>query len=289
MVWLVPALALAACQVVVPLEPVATPTSMSAPAARQSPRPGAVVHIPLIGSQQSAATSSPIPAPTPTSVPTPTPTSVPTPMPTLAPGAGMRLDAPLPEEFVSLPLTVSGVVSGTQQGEVRLDLLLPDGQPLAIAPVVATVRPLDGGLAFAGMLALDLPPTPRQALLRARWAPAPQAAPRLEATRLINLPGAAARITEVMVIAERDALAGVIHVQGSAPGPPDRVVVRLLGPGDVVLSALEAQRSWVAPGLPCAFRATLPQHADALVIEALALDAGGTVQDTARVWLGAAP
>ncbi len=210
-------------------------------------------------------------------------------MPTLAPGAGMRLDDPLPEEFVTFPLTVSGVVSGTQQGEVRLDLLLPDGQPLDIAPVMATVRPITDGLAFAGILAVDLPPTPRQALLRARWAPAPQAAPQLETTRLINLPGAAARVTDVIVVAERDAVAGVIHVQGSAPGPPANVMVRLLGPGNAVLATVEAQRSWVAPGLPCAFSATLPQHPDALIVEALALDAAGTLQDAARARLGTVP
>lgn len=281
---LLPGLLLAACQIVAPIEPVATPAAT--PIVHGSPTPAAVVRVPLVSGGQPTGTPTATPRPTPPPAPTATSTPTPSPTPALPPDARIVLREPLPGEFVAVPFTVTGVVSGAHQGEVRLDLTLPDGQALDIAPVVAATRPVTAGLAFEGMLALELPPTPRQALVRARWSPGPEAEPLLDATQLINLPGSAARVTEVIVAAEVDPATGAINVRGSAPGPPASVLVRLLGPGDAVLEAVEARRAWVAPGLPCAFQARLPRHPDAVLVEALALDAAGTVQDAARARLG---
>jgi hypothetical protein len=76
-----------------------------------------------------------------------------------------------------------------------------------------------------------------------------------------------------------------IAVRGIAPGPPAKVVARLLDDGDQVLESVDAQLRWYQPGLPCDFDAALPNNPAATQVQVIMLGLDDVVVESTRVRL----
>lgn len=303
------AITLSACQVTAPVPPPGAAPSMSADRSA-SPRPvtataastdaptaatRVVVQLPMVMGPPEPTptwtpepTWTPLPTPTATLTPQPTPTTAPTATPLPEVDAEVTIAQPAANAFVSGAIAVSGRVDGVTNGIVTLRLQSPDGQPSPIDPVRATTRVENGALVFAGEIALALPPTPRPYAIVAEWALAEGVRSQAEAVQPINLPGRLSRVDRIVVEAplpqtriEGDEIA----VRGVAPGPPAKLLARLLDANDQVLHSVDADLTWTQPGLPCAFAATLPNDANATQLQVIALGEDDAVLAEARVRL----
>lgn len=269
-------LALAGC-VAPPVEPRPTPTTA----------PVAIALTPTMTQTPAATpTVTQTPTATVTQTATPAPTVTHTPSPMVA--AAITISDPLPGEFVAGTLTVSGTVAGVSQGVVWIGFATLDGQPLGPMPRLATVNPTDDGLQFTGELTIDLPPTPRQIAVQARWAPGMDAEPTTDARQPINLLGRYPRIVRIVVESPAPLERGAepqIPILGYVPGPPAKVVARLVDEPGTVLESTEASFAWYEAGKPAVFMAALPNNPAATKLQILALGPDDSVLETATVRL----
>jgi|GEM_PF-4780464 len=293
-------LLLAACNIAPPIQPVQpSAVALASPATSPVTAPSAeetsVVVLPLVtgGSGQAdtaEATLTPLPSPTVTTTPiatlTPLPTTTQTSVPVDAPV--ILLARPLANEFVSTEIPVEGKVENVRRGTVLLSLRSPDGRPAGPDPIVASTRVVSDGLAFEGTIAFELPPTPRLFAVYAEWRPEQGSAPVAEAQQLINLLGRYPRVPQLVIESPEPLQLSTdaeLTVHGIAPGPPPKVVVRLLDDGGAVLETQEAELDWVQPGLPSTYTATLPNNAAAATVQVLTIGDDGNVTQEARVRL----
>lgn len=300
-------LLLTACQVAPPVEPLPTaapvlselpplPSPTSVAAAQPTATAGA--YLPSLPQGYPAPPTNtplpPTPSPTITLTPQPTNTSQPTATPT-AEGTPLPLpviviDRPLPDEFVGATIPVAGTVTRTTGGTVLLRVRAPDGQPAGPDPQLATTTADADALRFSGAIQLELPPTPRQAQVFAQWDAGAGAQPAVEASQPINLQGRYPRVDRLIVeepqpFAQPDG--AELVVRGVAPGPPVKMLVRLLDAADQVLESAEAELRWQQPGLACAFAATLPTNAAATQLQVISLGPDDAVIEAVRVRLTA--
>jgi hypothetical protein len=198
------------------------------------------------------------------------------------------IDRPLANEFVSATIPVSGTVSRATGGEVLLSVRSPDGQPTGPDPAPAVIAPAGDGLGFRGQIQLALPPTPRLAQVYAEWDDGAGGQPAVGASQPVNLEGRYPRVDRLIVeqpqpFARPDS--DDLAVGGVAPGPPARMLVRLLDDADQVLESAEADLRWYQPGLPCAFAATLPNNGAATQVQVISLGPDDAVIEAVRVRL----
>lgn len=291
---------LAACQFAAPVEPIPSPTParlvQSSAIAGATPileppnvptsRPNPPTSLPVTPTATIQPTTTLTPIPTTTAQPSATPTTE------NAPPEGepvIQIDRPLSDEFVTGTIPVSGTITNAVNGTVLLSLRAPDGQPLGPAAVTATINQGAPGLAFTGQVTLELPPTPRQAVMIVQFGPAKGGQPVVEAGQPINVLGRYGRVDRLVVEAPRPferPAEPVLTVRGVAPGPPTKVLVRLLDVADQVVESAEAELTWYQPGLPCAFRTQLPNNATATQLQVISLGADEVVIETVRVQLG---
>jgi len=262
-----------------------------APPVEQRPTPtGAPVAI----APTATVTQTPTTTPTMTQTPTATMTQTATPAPTVTQtpspiaAAAITISDPLPGEFVTGTLTVSGTIAGVSQGVVWIGFATLDGQPIGPAPRRATINPAGDGLQFTGEIAIDLPPTPRQIAVQARWAPAMDAEPATGALQPVNLLGRYPRVVRIIVESPAPLERGTepqIPILGYAPGPPAKVVARLVDEPGNVLESTEASFAWYEAGKPAVFMAALPNNPAATKLQILALGPDDNVLETATVRL----
>jgi hypothetical protein len=199
---------------------------------------------------------------------------------------------PVADEFVTAAITMTGKVANVSSGVVRLRTRTPDGQPVGPEPVVASTQIVTDGLGFSGMLALELPPTPRQMAVVALWYSSESADPAAEASRLVSMLGRYGRVDRVIVETPQPFERGAesqLAVAGVAPGPPAKIVARLLDENDQVVETIEAHLDWYQPGLPCSFRAQLPNNPAGTQLQVISLGADDAVIEAVRVRLTANP
>ncbi|HEX6290661.1 MAG TPA: hypothetical protein VFZ66_15840 [Herpetosiphonaceae bacterium] len=281
-------LALAGCQMRVPVEPIPTPTAT----------PAAQVRLPFVSGPQASATPTRTPQPTltPTSTPTitHTPLSTLTPLPTVTPTTDpasapvVLIAQPVASEFVTTAITVTGRVANTTAGIVRIQARTPDGQPVGREPVLVTTQVLSDGLGFVGTLAVEPPPTPRQMAVAALWSPSEGEAPAAEASQLVSILGRYGRVDRLIIEGPRPYERGdapQLVVRGAAPGPPAKILARLLDENDQVVETTEALLAWYQPGLPCAFDAVLPNNPAGTQLQVISLGPDDAVIEAVRVRL----
>lgn len=284
-------LALTGCQAPAPAQP--TPTVRRSALSASS--------ITSAAAAASAVITTPTWTPEPTLTPTPLPTATLTPIPTLTPlptttptsepiaAPVLLLERPLPHEFVASTILVAGKVANVTSGTVRLELRSPDGQPLGSEPIIAATTVVSGGLAFSGEIPLELPPTPRPFTVHAAWYGQDQV-PMAEASQPIHLLGRFPRVSELSVEAPQPFARGpepTIAVRGVAPGPPAKILARLLDDAENVVESVEARLLWYQPGLPCAFDATLSNNPAATQVQVILLGPDDAVLEAVRVRLEA--
>ncbi len=282
-------LLLTACQVTVPAEP--TPTAQRS-----------ALSVATIGSAEASSaavaatptwtpepTLTPTPLPTATLTPIPTLTPMPTTTPTSAPVAApvLLIERPLPNEFVPGTISVAGKVANATAGTVTVELRSPDGQALGPPPIVAATTVVSDGLAFTGELPVDLPPTPRPFTVHAVWS-GPDSTSVAEASQPINLLGRFPRVSQLTLDAPRPfdrSSEPTMAVRGFAPGPPAKVLARLLDSADNVVESVEARLLWYQPGLPCAFEANLANNPAGTQVQVIMLGPDDAVLEAVRVRL----
>lgn len=287
---------LAACRVVTPVPQSITPT---APNLVQSSPPPAVTptqapaNVPTADANPPTSvpvtpTTTPIPTPTLTPIPTNTTLPTETPLPVSAGDPVITIARPVAQEFVSAAIPIAGTIANVAGGSVLLSVRSLDGQPIGPAPVPAATNATSEGLQFSGEIALELPPTPRQVAVIVSYGPQEGAQPVVEAGQAINLLGRYGRVDRIIVEApkplQRPADAE-ISVQGVAPGPPARIVVRLIDESDQVIETTDAEFRWYQPGLPCAWSARLPNNPAGTQLQVITLGPDDTVLDNVRVRL----
>lgn len=285
---------LAACQIQPPVEAIPTPTVTIAPTATSA----AQVRLPFVAGPQATPTGTA----EPTLTPTPTPTITPTPQPTLTPQPTITpttdpatapvvlIARPLANEFVTGEITVVGKVANASSGVVQLRARTPDGQPVGPDPVVVSTQAVTDGLNYTGVLVLELPPTPRQMSVVALWSPNQDAEPVAEASQLVSILGRYGRVDRIVVEMPRPFERGSadrLDVRGVAPGPPAKLLARLLDDNDQVVESVEARLAWYQPGLPCEFRAELPNNPAGTQLQVISLGPDDAVLEAVRVRLTA--
>lgn len=301
-------LMLAACQIAPPVQPIpnatativvqAVPggTALAQPSGTASIDPtGERINLPLVvGGATPTWTPQPTLTPTLTPTITATPQSTLTPLPTITPTSGpvvspvVLIARPLANEFVPASMTVTGKIANVTSGIVRLSLVSPDGQPSGVPPTLATTEVVTDGLSYSGKIELTLPPTPRPFAVQVQWAPSENAQPAGSATQPIFLLGRYGRVDRLMVEAPKPFERGTdaqLAVRGVAPGPPTKILARLLNDADQVLESVEATLTWNQPGMACAFSATLPNNTAATQLQVISLGPDDKVLETARVRL----
>ncbi len=285
LLWL---LVLTACEIARPIQPTPTknpplPAEPSAVAAASAPvRALAATWTPI-------ATLTSTPPPTATLTPIPTPTVLPTGTPTSAPVVEpvILVEHPLPNEFVPGTISVAGRVVHATGGSVVVQLRSADGQALNMEPVVATTTVAKDGVAFTAEIVIDLPPTPRLALVHVAWT-ADGRTRAVEVTQPINLLGRYPRVDRLVIESPRPFTRGedaTIAVRGLAPGPPGKVLARLLDDADQVLESVDARLLWHQTGLPCVFEATLSNNPAATQVQVITLGRDDVVIEAGRVRL----
>lgn len=302
------ALLLAACQVAPPVElrPTATPAVALSPlavtpavSASATPTATSGVFLPTLPNGYPAPPTNtplpPTPSPTITLTPIPTNTSLPTPTATEAgtpvPLPVIVIERPLRDEFVSATIPVAGTVARAAGGTLQLSLRTPDGQPTGPQPTAVTAEPAGDGLRFSGQIVLELPPTPRQAQVLVQWQGA-GGQPQVEAGQPVNLQGRYGRVDRLIVEQPQPFVrpdGDTVEVRGVAPGPPARLVVRLLDDADQVLESAEAELGWYQPGLACEFAAALPNNPAATQVQVISLGPDEAVIEAVRVRLEQRP
>lgn len=233
-----------------------------------------------------------LPSPTlqasPTITLTPQPTNTPLPTNTPPPSAVVTIERPLPDEFVAAIVSAAGTVVNAPSGGMQLSIRTPDGAVVGPPAIYADVTTLADGFQFAGQVALDPPPTPRQVVLIARYEPDDPAWSVVEAGQAINVQGRYGHIDRLVVEQpkplERPDTPD-IEVRGVASGPPAKVLVRLLDPAENVLAEADAQLSWYQPGLPCDYAALLPNVPEATQLQVITFGADDVIQESTRVRL----
>jgi hypothetical protein len=221
-----------------------------------------------------------------TSVPTTTPTTDPAYAPVVL------IARPGANEFVTGAIAVTGKVANVASGVVRLRARTPDAQPVGPESVLATTQAVTDGLSFTGMLTLDLPPTPRQVAVVALWAASEAAQPAAEASQVVSILGHYPRVDRLIVETPAPFERGTdpqLAVQGVAPGPPAKIVARLLDESDQVLESIDATLDWYQPGLPCTFRAELPNNPAGTQLQVISLGPDDAVIEAVRVRLSPKP
>lgn len=290
--WALLLVGLAACQMQPPVETIPTPTATVAPTATSA----AQVRIPYVLGPQATPTGTAQPTLTPTSTPTITSTPQPTltPQPTITPtidpaNAPVVLMArPIANEFVTAEITVAGKVANVRDGVVQLRGRTPDGQPVGPDPVIVATQVATDGLSFDGVLRLELPPTPRQMAVVALWAPNADAAPVAEASQIVSILGRYGRVDRIIVETPRPFERGTadrLAVRGVAPGPPAKMLARLLDDNDQVVESVEAGLNWYQPGLPCEFVAEVPNNPAGTQLQVISLGPDDAVLEAVRVRL----
>lgn len=297
-------LVLVACQVAPPIEPIPTatvavselpPATTSAVAASPSPDASDAAYLPSLNTGYPAPPTNtplpPTPSPTITLTPQATTTPLPTPTATIAgtpmPLPVITIDRPLPNEFVGATIPVAGSIARATGGTVLLSVRSPDGQPVGPDPVSATVSAANDGLRFDGQIRLELPPTPRLAQAYAEWTADADPQRSVNASQPINLEGRYPRVDRLIVETPQPFMrpAADLVVGGVAPGPPAKLVVRLLDDADQVLESVEAELGWYQPGLACTFDATLPNNSAATQVQVISLGPDEAVIEAVRVRL----
>lgn len=292
--WL---LILAACQVAPPIQPIPTAT-MLPPATTTAPAVPTrnIVVLPIPGGAIPTPTWTAQPTLTPTSTPTITATPIPTltVQPTITPTSGpvvtpvVLIARPLADEFVTTRIPVAGKVATVSSGVVRLSLQSAAGRPDGPAPVLATTRVVSDGLEYEGEITFEGPPTPRLFAVHVEWAPSADAQATARASQLVSLLGRYPRVDRVIVESpqpfERGSAPQLV-VEGVAPGPPVKMLARLLDNADTVLESTEAQLSWVQPGLAAAFSATLPNNQAATQLQIISFGPDEQILEAPRVRL----
>lgn len=271
---------LAACDLTTPVQPIPSPQRASPSAVALAPSVTPTFAPPNVPTTNPLPpTSLPVtptttPQPSPTLTPQPTLTAQPT--PTTAPRAAavITISRPLPLEFVATPVPVSGSIANAPGGTVLLSLRTPDGQPIGPAPVAAETSVVSDSLQFRGEITLELPPTPREAVAIVQFGPAVAGQSVVEAGQLVNLPGRFGKIDQLLVEEPRPRErpgSPTLVVSGIAPGPPARVLARLLDSADQVVESVETTLGWYQPGLPCSFNGTLPNNPAGTQLQVLTL------------------
>lgn len=290
--WALLLIGLAACQIQPPVEPIPTPTVAVTPSATSA----AQVRIPYVSGPQATPTGTAEPTLTPTSTPTITSTPQPTntPLPTITPTTDpanapvVLIARPLANEFVTAEITVAGKVANVSSGVVELRGRTPDGQPVGPDPVAVSTRVVTDGLSYEGVLTVELPPTPRQMAVVALWSPNADAEPVAEASQLVSILGRYGRVDRIVVELPRPFERGTadrLAVRGVAPGPPAKMLARLLDDNDQVIESVEAGLSWYQPGLPCGFRAELPNNLAGTQLQVISLGPDDAVLEAVKVRL----
>lgn len=287
---------LSACRIVTPIEPSVTPTAQmfvqDSPLPSGTPTlepPNAPTSRPNAPTSR-ALTPTTTPQPTATLTPQPTLTTIPTVQPTTAPVGqpAITITRPVAGEFVTSPVTVVGTIANATGGTVLISLRTLDGQPIGPDAAAAATSAAADGLQFAVEMPLELPPTPRQLALIVQYAAEQGGQPVIEAGQAINLLGRYGRVDRIIVEApkplERPAEAQ-ISVQGVAPGPPAKILARLLDDADQVIESVEATFSWYQPGLPCAWSALVPNNPAGTQLQIITLGPDDAVLDNVRVRL----
>lgn len=232
---------------------------------------------------------SPTAEPTATLTPQPTLTPLPTTTPTTEPAVNpvVLITRPLPNEFVPATISVTGKVANVTSGTVSVELRSPDGQPLGTPAVPAPTSVLTDSIAFAVEIPLQLPPTPRPFAVHVTWAPAGGSV-AAEATQPINVLGRFPRIDGLTLDEPQPFVRSTgptITVRGAAPGPPVKVLVRMLDDADQVLESVEAALGWYQPGNPCDFGAELSNNPAGTQVQVIALGPDDAVLEAVRVRL----
>ncbi|HEY0606709.1 MAG TPA: hypothetical protein VGD58_27570 [Herpetosiphonaceae bacterium] len=290
--WALLLIGLAACQIQPPVERIPTPTIAITPSATSA----AQVRLPFVAGPQATPTGTAEPTLTPTSTPTitstpqPTNTPLPTITPTIDPATApvVLIARPLADEFVTAEITVSGKVANVASGVVTLRGRTPDGQPVGRDPVVASTQVVTDGLGYDGVLTLELPPTPRQMAVVALWSQNADAEPVAEASQVVSILGRYGRVDRIVVETPRPFERGTadrLAVRGVAPGPPAKMLARLLDDNDQVIETVEARLDWYQPGLPCEFRAELPNNPAGTQLQVISLGPDDAVLEAVKVRL----
>lgn len=282
-------LVLTACQATVPLQPRPAPQRSAQSASTTSSAAPSASNVVMTPTWTSQPTLTPTPLPTATLTPIPTLTPLPTTTPTGVPSAApvLLIDRPLPDEFVSTTIMVAGKVANVTDGTVRLELRSPDGRSFGPEPVMATTTVVTDGLAFTGEIPVELPPTPRPFTVYAVWAGQDQVL-TAEASQPINLLGRFPRVSQLTLDAPRPFERGseaTILVRGVAPGPPAKILARLLNDAETVVESVEARLLWYQPGLPCAFDAAMTNNPAATQVQVILLGPDDVVLEAVHVRL----
>jgi hypothetical protein len=289
-------LSLAGCQVRVPVEPIPTPAAMPTPTAMATLTATTAAHVtlPFVTGPQATPVDTLTPTATVTQTPIPTLTAIPTVTPTIDPAYApvVLIAQPVADEFVTAAITMTGKVANVSSGVVWLRGRTPDGQPLGPEPVIASTSVVSDGLGYTGTLALELPPTPRQMAVVALWSSSQSAEPVAEASQLVSMLGRYGRVDRVIIETPQPFERGTepqLAVAGVAPGPPAKILARLLDESDQVVETIEARLDWNQPGLPCSFRAELPNNPAGTQLQVISLGPDDAVIEAVRVRLTPKP
>lgn len=286
--WGLLLIALAGCQTQPPVEVIPTLTRIPDPTATSA----AQVRLPFILGPQATPTGTAEPTSTPTITTTPQPTL--TPQPTMTPASDpvnapvVLIARPVANEFVPAEIAMTGKVANVSTGVVQLRARTPDGQPVGPEPVTISTQVVSDGLSYAGTLKLDLPPTPRQMAVVALWSQSADAEPVAEASQLVSILGRYGRVDRIIVETPRPFERGTadqLAVRGVAPGPPAKMLLRLLDDGDQVVESIEARLDWYQPGLPCEFRGELPNNPAGTQLQVISFGPDDAVLEAVRVRL----
>ena len=152
---------------------------------------------------------------------------------------------------------------------------------------MAATTVVSDGLAFSGEIPVELPPTPRPFTVYAAWVGQEQVV-MAEASQPVNLLGRFPRVSQLTLDTPRPFERGsesTILVRGVAPGPPAKILARLLDDAETVVESVEARLLWYQPGLPCAFDAVLTNNPAATQVQVILLGPDDVVVEAVRVRL----